>query len=539
MKLSALEAEFRGRAQKAFSLDENQAASFGFCEPPPHIHSDTSTSWPISAAKQLKKPPLQIAEELKAAFEPQYKVEIVKPGFLNIKFDDKFLFDALREIVSVPDCFKDPKLGVRKINIEFVSANPTGPLHLASGRGATLGDSLARIMRFLGAGVTSEYYVNNMGRQVELLGRSLKARFEGKEPPEDGYKGAYLKELAAGLPPEASGWTEKQFSEFAVARMLELHRADMKAFGVQFDRWFMESELHEAGAPRKALQALKDLGVTQEKEGAVWFGADGTPQLHGSDDKDRVLVKSDGRNTYFLNDIAYHLNKYDRGFNSLIDIWGADHHGYVPRMEAAVSVLGKGRGGFKVIIHQMVILKRGEELVKMSKREGDFVSLKELVEEGGADACRFFFATRGPNTHLVFDIDLAKKRSNENPVYYVQYVHARICSIFANAAEKGVDVKADFNPAETTFNPEERALALKLLWFERTLKTCADDFSPHYLTTYLTELSALFHSFYTKHKVLDPERPQVTATRLFLLKAVKTVISDGLTLLGVSSPEKM
>ncbi|MCX5785963.1 MAG: arginine--tRNA ligase [Elusimicrobia bacterium] len=536
MKLSALEEELKERAARAFALDQNQLSAFSLCAPPPHIRADISIAWPISAAKLLKRPPLKIAEELTTALAPDFEAGVIAPGFVNINLKNEFFFEALRGIVSGPAYFKNPERAAQKINIEFVSANPTGPLHLASGRGATLGDSLAKIMRLLGAGVSSEFYVNNMGRQVELLGRSLKARFEGQEPPENGYKGAYLKETAAVLPPEASGWTEKQFSGFAVAEMLNLHKADMKGFGVGFDRWFLESELHEADAPRRALEALKSLGLTSEKDGAVWFGS---ASEDNSEDKDRVLVKSDGSNTYFLNDIAYHLNKYDRGFNLLIDIWGADHHGYVPRMEAAVSALGKDRGGFKVIIHQMVILKRGEELVKMSKREGDFVSLKELVEEVGADACRFFFAMRGPNTHLIFDIDLAKKRSNENPVYYVQYVHARICSVFANAAGKGVDVKAGFAPAEITFNPEERALVLKLLWFEKTLETCVADFSPHYLTTYLTELSALFHSFYTQHKVLSPEAPQTTAMRLFLLKAVKSVISEGLSLLGVSSPEKM
>ena len=536
MKLSALEAELKKRALRAFALDQNQAAAFSLCASPPHIHSDISVAWPIAAAKLLKKPPLKIAEELKTALEPDFEAGIAAPGVVNINLKNELLFEALRGIVSGPAYFKNPERAGQKINIEFVSANPTGPMHLGSGCGATLGDSLARIFRTLGADVSTEYYVNNVGRQVELLGLSLRARLEGKEPPEDGYQGEYLKELVAVMPGEAASWTDAQFSEYAVTEMLSLHKADMKAFGVNFNRWFLESELHAAGGPAKALAALKERGMVYEKEGAVWFGA--ASELK-SDDKDRVLVKADGRNTYFLNDIAYHLNKFSRGFTRLIDIWGADHHGYVSRMEAAVGALGGGKGGFKVIIHQQVALKRGQELIKMSKRAGNFIPLKELVEEVGADACRFFFAMRGPNTHLIFDIDLAKKRSNENPVYYVQYVHARICSIFANAAEKGVDVKAGFEEAEITFNPEERALILKLLWFEKTLETCAEDFSPHYLTTYLTELSALFHSFYTKHKVLVPEQPQTTAMRLFLLKAVKTVISDGLTLLGVSSPEKM
>ncbi len=535
MKLSSLEDELKRRAMAAFSLDEKAAAGFSLSAPPPHIKADISIAWPIAGAKLLKKPPLKIAAELKAALAPDFDAEAIPPGFVNLKLSDALLLEELRELDKA-DYFKRPEFGGQKINLEFVSANPTGPMHLASGRGATLGDSLARIWRALGAEVSTEFYVNNVGRQVELLGRSLKARFEGAEPPQDGYQGDYLKAMAAVLPKEASGWAEKQFSEHAVSEMLKLHRTDMKAFGVEFDRWFLESELHASGAPAAALAELKKRGMAYEKEGAVWFGA---PAEAESEDKDRVLVKSDGRNTYFLNDIAYHLNKFSRGFTKLVDIWGADHHGYVPRLEAAVGALGAGLGSFKVIIHQQVALKRGDELVKMSKRAGDFISLKELVDDVGADACRFFFAARGPNTHLNFDVELAKKRSNENPVYYVQYVHARICSIFSNAPEKGVDPAAGFDAGGVVINPEERALMLKLLWLEKTLADCARDQSPHHLTTYLTELAALFHTFYDKHKVLDPENKEVSAYRLFILKAVKSVIARGLGLLGVSAPERM
>jgi arginyl-tRNA synthetase len=535
IRLSELEADLKSRAKAAFSLDDAALSSFAFSAPPPHIKSDLSIAWPIAGAKLLRKAPLKIAEEMAAVYGAAYGAGVAAPGFVNLRLPDAFLLSAAAAL-GEPGYYRRGEYAGEKINLEFVSANPTGPMHLASGRGATLGDSLARIFRELGAEVATEFYVNNVGRQVELLGRSLKARLEGKEPPEGGYQGEYLKALAAALPKEAAGWTDGQFSEHAVAEMLNLHKADMEAFGVKFDRWFRESELHAKGAPAAALAELRRRGMAYDKEGAVWFGA--ATELE-SDDKDRVLVKSDGRNTYFLNDIAYHLDKFSRGFNKLIDIWGADHHGYVPRLEAAVGALGSGQGAFKVIIHQQVALKRGEELVKMSKRAGDFISLKELVDDVGTDACRFFFASRGPNTHLNFDVELAKTRSNENPVFYVQYVHARICSIFSNAPEKGVDPEAAYDAAKIVLNEEERALLLKLLWLEKTLGDCARDRSPHQLTTYLTELAAAFHSFYVKHKVLDPEQKEATAFRLFLLRAVKGVIARGLGLIGVSAPERM
>ncbi|HNW43126.1 MAG TPA: arginine--tRNA ligase [Elusimicrobiales bacterium] len=535
MTLSRLEAALKSRAMAAFSLDDAAMAGFHLAAPPPHIDADVSIAWPISAAKLLRKAPLKIAEELAAALAADCSAQAVPPGFVNLKFRDAFLFEALKELEK-PGCFAQPAFKGEKINLEFVSANPTGPMHLASGRGATLGDSLARILRALGAEVATEFYVNNVGNQVELLGRSLKARSLGVEPPENGYQGDYLKDMAAQLPAGAAGWADKQFSEYAVAEILKLHRADMKAFGVEFDRWFLESELHAAGGPAKALAALKERGMVYEKEGAVWFGA--ATELE-SDDKDRVLVKADGRNTYFLNDIAYHLDKFSRGFTRLIDILGADHHGYVPRMEAAVGALAAGKGAFKVLIHQQVALKRGAELVKMSKRAGDFIPLKELVDEVGADACRFFFAARGPHTHLTFDVELAKKHSNDNPVFYVQYVHARISSIFANAPEKGIDPAAGFDEAKAVINAEERALMLKLLWLEKVLLDCARDFSPHQLTTYLTELAASFHSFYDKCKVLDAEHKETSAFRLFLLRRVQAIIARGLGLLGVSAPERM
>ena len=394
-------------------------------------------------------------------------------------------------------------------------------------------------MRALGDDISTEFYVNNVGHQVERLGASLKARYNKQEPPEDGYHGDYLITMAEQLSPEAAQWTETQFSSYAVEKILARHKKDMEIFGVKFDCWFLESSLHEQGIPKKTLEEIKKKGLAYEKDGATWFGA--SSEL-GSDDKDRVLVKNDGRNTYFLNDIANHLNKYARGFEKAIDIFGADHHGYVARLAAALEALGHGKETFRVIIHQQVALLRDGQTIKMSKRAGEFISLRDLVEEVGLDACRFFFASRGPNTHLNFDVNLAKKKSNDNPVFYVQYVHARICSIFANAAEKGINAAKElesFDISKATLNAEERAMLAKLMWMERVLADCVRDFSPHHITTYLTELAALFHSFYDKHKVLDPENLPETAKRLYILEAVKGTIAAALALIGVSAPEKM
>lgn len=533
MKLSELENELKKQTKEILLVDEEAVKNFSIIVPPPHIKADISLSWPLTASKILHEPPVSIAQKLASSFKGNFSCEVLNPGFINIKLDDSFLLEEA-PLISNKNYFA--KTHKEKVVLEFVSANPTGPMHLASGRGATLGDSMARIMRLLGETVSTEFYVNNVGHQVERLGASLKARYNKQEPPEDGYHGDYLITMASQLPSEAAQWSEAQFSSYAVDKILKRHRDDMEKFGVHFDCWFLESSLHEKNIPAKTLEEIKAKGLAYNKDGAIWFGA--ASEL-GSDDKDRVLVKNDGRNTYFLNDIANHLNKYARGFDKAIDIMGADHHGYVARLAAALEALGKDKNAFRVIIHQQVALLRDGQSIKMSKRAGEFISLRDLVEEVGLDACRFFFASRGPNTHLNFDVDLAKKKSNDNPVFYVQYVHARICSIFANAAEKGIDVSIAYDKAAVYLNAEERALLVKLLWLERVLNDCIRDFSPHHLTTYLTELAGLFHSFYDKHKVLDTENAKETAKRLYILKAVNAVLSEALDLLGVSAPEKM
>lgn len=503
-----------------------------FSPAPGHIDGDLSLVWAMSAAKVIKKNPLDIAKKVSKIIEQIEEVgacTFIAPGFVNIKLKDEFLVEAARDRRLKNRDTAPNEISTDKILIEFVSANPTGPLHVASGRGASLGDSLVKIHRALGITCDAEYYINDAGNQAELLGQSLKARVLGQEPPENGYHGEYLIELAKRIPQDMQ---ESEYGRFAMEELIKTQQEDMKAFDVEFTRWFRESELHKENAPAKTLQFLKETNSVYEKDGATWFG---TTSDH--DDKDRVLVRADGRPTYFLADIAYHKNKFDRGYTHLIDIWGADHHGYVSRMQAGIKALGKKQDSFTAIIHQLVHLIENGEKVKMSKRAGTFITLRELLQDVGRDACRFFFASRTPNAHLNFDLGLAKKQTNENPVFYVQYVHARICSIFKTATEKNL---TPFNiTAAVNLAPQERALLSKMLWFKKTLNTCAKDLSPHHLTSYLTELAALFHSFYDSCRVLDDADKEMTQSRLFTCQLVKERIAKGLELIGVSAPQQM
>ncbi|HVE14040.1 MAG TPA: arginine--tRNA ligase [Elusimicrobiota bacterium] len=545
----------RLRADAARVLNDWAKAQGGEAPPvvmspaPEHVAADVCIPWPLAAAKVLKRKPLEIAAQAAAELAELpgvAKAEPAPPGFVNITLDLMALGANLEHALAPGERGHgyDPEAR-RDILIEFVSANPTGPVHLASSRAATLGDSLTRILRRRGHKVWAEYYVNDVGRQVKMLGLSVKARWDqahGKDVPlpEDGYQGEYIKDVAAAAPPEAAGWSPEDFSRFSIERMLGEHKRDMEAFGVRFDRWFRESELHAAKALDKALAKLRSLGKVYDKDGAVWLGSTG----EGSeDDKDRVLVRKDGLPTYFLADIAYHLDKLSRGHKELIDILGADHHGYVPRMKAAIAALGYPPGTLHAIVHQLVHLFRGNVQVKMSKRAGEFITLNELVEEAGLDACRFFFALRTANAHMNFDLELARKQSSENPVYYVQYVHARICSIFREAATRNV------LPAGTPLargaallalkEPSERALLLKIAGFPEVLRVCERELSPHPLANYLMELAGLYHPFYEKCRVLDPAAKELSAARLTLCDGVRTVIADGLGLLGVSAPEQM
>ena len=526
------------------------ALAHGVSQPPPVVlkpappnlkDADVSTPWPLAVAKAAKRSPLELAQQAASAAAVEgAALSATPPGFINARLNGTALALNLKELLRAPSEY-GKGAGGRDINLEFVSANPTGPVHVASARAATLGDSLARILKRRGHAVRTEYYVNDAGRQVENLGLSVKARYDQArgleaEIPEGGYQGDYIKEIAALAPAEAADWDAAAFGRFAVGINLAAHKADMENFGVVFDRWFLESELHEAKALDKAVEKLRGLGRVYEKDGAVWLGTGGED---GEDDKDRVLVRQDGRPTYFLGDIAYHQDKLDRGAKELIDIWGADHHGYLPRMKDAISALGYPKGTFQAIIHQLVKLFRGSEAVKMSKRAGEFVTLRELVDEAGLDACRFFFAMRTPNAHMNFDIELAKKQSNENPVFYVQYVHARVCSIFREAAERSIEGEASDADLAALDHPSERALLLKLAWFSEALRACEKELSPNALATYLMELAGLYHKFYENCHVLDASNLGKTKARLTLCAGVRSLIAEALGLLGVSTPERM
>lgn len=529
MEIKKLEDEARELLRKEFG---SQAEGFFFTQPPPHINADLSSGFALSAAKKLGKNPSEISDKISDILSPIADCEKTG-GFLNFKLKKSF-FPKFLDSFSKNGYFSDSENSKTKINLEFVSANPTGPMHLASGSGASLGDSLARIFSALGYKVHKEYYINNVGNQVKMLGLSLKARFLGREVPQEGYHGEYLKEIAASLPKEAENWPDEKFGRFAMEKIIDSQKKDMADFNVNFDLWFEESFLHERNLPAQTLEILKSKNMAYEKDGAVWLGLADS----GCDDKDRVLVKSGGINTYFLNDLAYHRDKFSRGFDKVIDIWGADHHGYIARMKAGLEALGYPKEAFTVIIHQLVSLKKEGETVKMSKRAGEFVTLAQLISEAGTDACRFFFTMRSPKTHLIFDIDLAKKKSNENPVFYVQYVHARICSIFENASQKGLlDLKPDWE--NYNLNEDERKLILKVLYMEKAVLQAAKELSPHHIPTYLTELAGLFHSFYDKHKVADEENKQSSAVRLAIMSAVRSAIKRGLDMIGVGAPERM
>lgn len=516
--------------------------------PPPHVKADLSLPWPLAAAKMAKKNPLELAKSLAEALAKVPEVESAlpsPPGFVNIVIRQSAMVGNLKAITLSPGAYgKEEGGAATKVLIEFVSANPTGPLHMASGRGATLGDSLIRIMKRLGRQAKAEYYVNDGGDRVVLLGQSIMARYkqslgQDAQVPEKGYQGEYLVDLAAAAPAAKEMWTDEQWGRYAMDTLLASHKDDMKVFDVHFDRWYLESELFASGAVPKTLEFLKGRGMVFEKDGATWLG---TANAEGStDDKDRVLVKSTGKPTYFLPDIAYHKDKYDRGFERVIDIFGADHHGYVPRMKAAIAALGRPVESYHAIVHQLIHLFRGQEAVKMSKRAGTFISLREIIDEVGKDACRFFFALRTPDSHLNFDLELAKKQSSENPVFYVQYVHARINSIFKKAAETGLWTTGDLPMPNARFltAPEEKALLLKLAWFPEALLDAERLLSPHPLANYLMELAGLFHPFYEKCPVVAAEDPEVGKARLLLIAGVRDVIREGLSLLGVSAPDSM
>ncbi len=493
---------------------------------------DYSTNIALVLSKRLKKKPIDLANEIKANLaNSQFfkQVEIAPPGFINFFIKEEVFLDLFREIhTKKKDFFKINIGNNMRVLLEFVSANPTGPLHIGHGRGAVVGDVLSNLLKFTGFNVLKEYYINDAGNQMNILGNSIRLRviqlIKGEKSvqfPEDHYKGEYIIEIAKEiLEKYGESVLEKDvnfFTEYGVKKILPQIIEDLRIFGVEFDNFFSEKSLFEKGEVEDVLKELNERGYLYEKDGALWLKVEG--------DEDRVVKRSDGTYTYFASDIAYHKNKYERGFDLLIDIWGADHHGYIPRIKSAIKALGLDQEKLKIILVQMVNLLRGGKKVKLSTRAGEFVTLKELVDEVGKDAVRFIFMTRKSDAHLDFDIEVAKLKTNENPVYYVQYAHARICSILRNCDT--VDEVQKFS------NRDEIELIKKVDDLKHIIKVAAKNLEPHLLTYYLIELAGLFHSFYNKHKVIGNK------TRVALVKCVKEALKLGLDLLGVEAPEKM
>lgn len=516
-------------------------------------HGDVATNLAMLLAKPLHRAPRDIAAELAVWIRDHTdgveNVEVAGPGFCNVTFSQVFWRRVVQQVEKEGAAFGSSTIGGgRKTLVEYVSANPTGPLHVGHGRGAAAGDSLARILRRAGYDVTTEYYINDAGRQMRILGMSVWYRLRNlvgrtMAEPEDYYRGSYITDIAKEMlekdPSLADASDEdgkERCYEYAKNEILDGIKKDLRDFRVEHQNWFSEKTLVDGGLVDKAFQALKDAGYTYEKDGALWFA---TSRL--GDDKDRVLRKSDGSLTYFASDIAYHHNKFERGFDWLIDVWGADHHGYVPRMRAAIEAMGKGKKNFDVVLIQLVNLLINGQPVSMSTRAGTFETLADVVREVGADAARFMFLSRKTDSPVDFDLEAVKQRTMENPVYYVQYAHARVAALLRRAAGEGVtipDVSDDAALAGLTL-PDDMALLRKMALYRDMLEQAATTLSVHHVSHYLMELSQLLHSYYTKNQILKAGDPVTTGSRLALLRAVSRVIANGLDLMGVSAPDHM
>jgi arginyl-tRNA synthetase len=549
--------QLKTAAWPALSLDAPKRPEWG----------DLASTVAMSLASSEHKAPHDIAQiivdNLSQGEQLFDRVEIVRPGFLNLTVKPALWQEVVRDIEVQAGRYGRAALGDgRRVLVEYVSANPTGPLHVGHGRGAAVGQAVIRLLRAIGYEVVGEYYVNDAGRQMKLLGASVYARYQellGRtiEFPEDGYHGSYITlvahqikeqlDLVAGQLTPAD--LEARCRTLAYQNLLGLIRDDLQSFGIEIQSWFSEAALLESKAIERALDELKTRDLLFEQEGAWWFRA----SRYG-DEKDRVVKKQDGEYTYLASDIAYHYDKLQRGYDLLIDVFGADHHGYIPRMEAVMQAYGHPKNRLQVVLVQLVKLLRDGVEVKMSKRTGEFITMREVIEEVGADAAKFYFLMRDPKTHLEFDLELAKQRSADNPVYYVQYAHARICSLWRVASARGI-ARPSAKEADLSVltNPYELGLIKKLSSYPEVIQTSALVFEPHRVTYYLQQLAALLHTFYNKHRILPSETeqehadsastevltPTRTAARLVLMGAVQQVLRNGLDVLGISAPEHM
>jgi len=549
--------QLKTEAWPALTLDAPKRPEWG----------DLASTVAMSLASSEQRPPYDIAQIIvdnlprrEQLFE---RVEIVRPGFVNLTVKPALWQEVLKEIESQGTAYGTADLGKgRRVQVEYVSANPTGPLHVGHGRGAAVGQAIVRLLNAVGYDVTSEYYINDAGRQMKLFGASVYARYlelcgQSAAVPEDGYHGAYVTAVAERIK-EQLGDTpgnsvpadlEDRCRTLAYQDMLGQIREDLASFGVELQSWFSEASLHESQAVEQVLDELQSRGLLLEQDGALWFRSSAF-----GDEKDRVVKKQDGEYTYLAADIAYHRDKLRRGYDLLIDVWGADHHGYIPRMQAVMQAYGHPKERLHVVLVQLVKLLRGGAEVKMSKRTGSFITMREVIDEVGADAAKFFFLMRDSRTHLDFDLELATQRSADNPVYYVQYAHARLCSLWRVAAERGISrPSASEADLSVLTDPDELGLIRKLSAFPEVLQTSAATFEPHRVTYYLQQLASLLHTFYNKHRILPPVggqeqsdagpaeelTPDKTAARLVLMRGVQQVIHNGLAVLGISAPEQM
>lgn len=514
-------------------------------------HGDYAANIAMQLAKIAKKAPRQIAEDIVAHLDVEKanieKVEIAGPGFINIFMKQDFLSDVIQTVLQEKEKFGTSNYGNgKRIQVEFVSVNPTGDLHLGHARGAAFGDVLCNVFAAAGYDVDREYYINDAGNQIDNLAYSIDVRYkealgEVAEMPEDGYYGQDIIDIGKELAEkDGDKWLQKgydtriaYFREYGLAYELDQIKADLDAFGVHFDRWFSELSLYESNKIIHALANLQENGHTYEKDGATWFKS----STFG-DDKDRVLIKQDGTYTYLTPDIAYHKDKLERGYDKLINVWGADHHGYVPRMQAAIQALGYEKEKLSVSIIQMVNVVENGEVVRMSKRTGRAVTLRELMDDVGVDAVRYFFIMRSNDSQLDFDVDLARSESNENPVFYVQYAHARICTMLKQAETKGITLTDNYDATLLQTDKEQDLLKL-IAELPQVIAEAAEKEAPYRVTQYVYDLATMLHSFYNAEKVINEADLALTEARIALMTAVRTTIANALKLLGVHAPEKM
>lgn len=553
MAINKIEATLKGALKQAIIacgfVEEYDQESITIEIPKDKSHGDYSTNLAMQLTKLLKRNPRQIAEAIIEALDKENanieKVEIAGPGFINLFLAKDAMTSIIKEVLEEKEAYGTTTYGQgTKYNVEFVSANPTGDLHLGHAKGAAVGDSICRIMSAAGYDVTREYYINDAGNQIHNLALSLYARYKqafGQDVtmPDDGYHGKDIIDIATKIKEidgdkylemdegKAIVFFRNKGTEYELQKIKDI----LNEFRVSFDVWFSETSLYENDRVVPTIEKLKAAGYTYEEEGALWFKS-----TEFGDDKDRVLIKSDGSYTYLTPDIAYHLNKLDRGYEYLVDLLGADHHGYINRMKAAIQALGYNADQLNIDIIQMVRMMNNGEPVKMSKRTGNAVTIKDLIEEIGVDATRYFFVSKAANTPFDFDIGLAKSKSNENPVYYAQYAHARMCSIKAQAAKANIDYSDKY---DLLVNPKEIELVKHINEFRNVIIDSAINRTPHKITNYVQRLAQLFHSFYNECYVIDEDNLELSGQRLALVEATRITMANALNLIGVSAPEKM